>query len=282
MGTIISRNGSLKLGASLEDINITTVGYIYSSVSNKKEKAVTNVQEDIIIRDKDFIIMKVPFQIKEKKKIIDIVMDGELCVINYEEEKLIDFIKEKIIHFKKVDKFIITLLVFEYLSFSYTEELLGYEEELDKLYEKAINKGIIDNKKVLSLKKSIALMKRFNTYYISILTYMDNEFKATKLYNKTVFALETTANLIINVESEVYSCIDIYNSVLSNKMNKTMQLLTVITVSFMPLTIITGIFGMNFSNMPLIRDNNGFYLTLGLTLIFVIIELVYFKFKRFM
>lgn len=64
-------------------------------------------------------------------------------------------------------------------------------------------------------------------------------------------------------------------------MNKTMQLLTVITVSTLPLTIISGIFGMNFSFMPLLERENGFYLAIGGTVVIVIGNVLYFKKKKY-
>ncbi|MDZ7547930.1 CorA family divalent cation transporter, partial [Clostridium perfringens] len=93
--------------------------------------------------------------------------------------------------------------------------------------------------------------------------------------------LDNTLSLVDNIQSSIYSCIDIYNSELSNKMNKTMQLLTVITVSTLPLTVVSGIFGMNFSNMPLISSNNGFYLSIIITLIIIILQILYFKRKKY-
>ncbi|MCA9475649.1 MAG: magnesium and cobalt transport protein CorA, partial [Nitrospira sp.] len=43
---------------------------------------------------------------------------------------------------------------------------------------------------------------------------------------------------------------DMYLSSLSNKLNETMKVLTVIATIFIPLTFIVGIYGMNFKVMP--------------------------------
>lgn len=43
---------------------------------------------------------------------------------------------------------------------------------------------------------------------------------------------------------------DMYLSILSNRMNKVMQVLTIIATIFIPLTFIAGIYGMNFDFMP--------------------------------
>ncbi len=49
------------------------------------------------------------------------------------------------------------------------------------------------------------------------------------------------------------SVMDLYLSQLSNKMNEVMKVLTVISSIFIPLTFITGIYGMNFHHMPELR-----------------------------
>ena len=45
--------------------------------------------------------------------------------------------------------------------------------------------------------------------------------------------------------------LDTYLSVTSNRMNEVMKVLTVVTVLFMPMTVLTGFFGMNFDALPL-------------------------------
>jgi magnesium transporter len=44
------------------------------------------------------------------------------------------------------------------------------------------------------------------------------------------------------------SMLDIYLSSVSNRMNEVMKVLTVIATIFIPLTFITSLYGMNFSN----------------------------------
>ncbi|AUO05697.1 metal transporter [Paenibacillus jamilae] len=52
---------------------------------------------------------------------------------------------------------------------------------------------------------------------------------------------------------------DSYISLNSNRMNSIMKTLTVITTIFMPLTLIAGIYGMNFSNMPELGWKYGYF-----------------------
>ncbi len=53
-------------------------------------------------------------------------------------------------------------------------------------------------------------------------------------------------DLIDGLRDLVMGALDIYLSALNNRMNDIMKTLTLITTLFMPLTFITGFFGMNF------------------------------------
>lgn len=279
MATAIYRNGSIKEGINISEKSLNVVGYLYNSDNLKKtsDKVFTNIHKDIIIRSKEMIFLKIPVVIDGSKVIVDAVIDKDEFILNYESEILIEFLKEKISLHEKIDKNMLCLFLFQYFSYLYTEELLSIEDRVDDLFQEAVYKGNADNKEILEIKKSVSLIKRFTSYYKSMLTYLDDEFSCLDIYNKVLLVLDNTLNLVDNIEASIYSCIDIYNSELSNKMNKTMQLLTVITVSTLPLTIVSGIFGMNFQNMPLLNSSNGFIVSIGITLIIVLLELIYFK-----
>lgn len=57
--------------------------------------------------------------------------------------------------------------------------------------------------------------------------------------------------------------INSYTSLSSQRMNRIMMVLTVITTIFMPLTLIVGIYGMNFDNMPELHWKYGYYIVLA-------------------
>ena len=55
-----------------------------------------------------------------------------------------------------------------------------------------------------------------------------------------------------------------YNLALQHSTNNRLQVLTVISAIFMPLTLIAGIYGMNFTNMPELQTSHGYFIILGL------------------
>jgi magnesium transporter len=58
--------------------------------------------------------------------------------------------------------------------------------------------------------------------------------------------------------------LDIYLSSISNRVNQEVRALTVIAIMFMPATLISGIFGMNFRNMPMLDWPTGFFVAIGM------------------
>lgn len=80
----------------------------------------------------------------------------------------------------------------------------------------------------------------------------------------------------------IQSLTDTYLSMQSNQLNLQMRLLTVITIIFMPLTLLTGIYGMNFDNMPELHTEYGYYVLLMVMVLIVVTLLVLFKRKRWL
>ena len=76
--------------------------------------------------------------------------------------------------------------------------------------------------------------------------------------------------------------IELYHSELSLRMNNVMQVLTVITTIFVPLTFLAGVYGMNFDNMPELHWEYGYFYLLGIMLTIAIALLFYFKRKKWM
>jgi magnesium transporter len=58
--------------------------------------------------------------------------------------------------------------------------------------------------------------------------------------------------------------VQMHFSALGRRTNDIMRTLTVLTAIFLPLNLVTGIFGMNFDALPLIHSATGVWITLGL------------------
>lgn len=68
----------------------------------------------------------------------------------------------------------------------------------------------------------------------------------------------------------------------TNKTNETMKILTIISSIILPLTFITGIYGMNFDFLPFAHEPWGFYGILGLMVVVAVVFIFIFKKRKWM
>jgi magnesium transporter len=87
-------------------------------------------------------------------------------------------------------------------------------------------------------------------------------------------------NNIENMHHRVISLREAYNSSLTANLNETIRTLTVIATIVLPLTLIAGIYGMNFDIMPELRSPFGYYYALGLMAAVGGGMIGYFKWKK--
>ena len=73
---------------------------------------------------------------------------------------------------------------------------------------------------------------------------------------------------------------DGYLAMSAHRLNRVMQILTVITVIFVPLTFLAGIYGMNFQHMPELGTPYGYFILLGVMFAAGIVQAVFFRRKR--
>ncbi len=95
-------------------------------------------------------------------------------------------------------------------------------------------------------------------------------------------------DLIENYKDLTTSLIDMNLSLISQRMNEIMKVLTIISSIFIPLTFIAGVYGMNFAiqdpktgkilknNMPELYYENGYLYTIGGMVIIALLQMIYF------
>lgn len=85
--------------------------------------------------------------------------------------------------------------------------------------------------------------------------------------NDVVEHLDRYAVHIDALSADIRNMLQIYFSITQEKTNNTMRILTVISVIFLPLNLVAGIFGMNFSKIPGLESHYAFWVVLLLMLV---------------
>lgn len=92
---------------------------------------------------------------------------------------------------------------------------------------------------------------------------------------QVIDAVETLRDMLSGI-------LDIYLSSMSNRMNEVMKVLTIIATIFIPLTLIVGIYGMNFRYMPELEWHWGYFMVWLVMLTVGISMVVYFRRRKWL
>lgn len=174
---------------------------------------------------------------------------------------------------------LIDLIVDNYLEI--LEKMSEQLEELEGLILAGKHKDPISQ--LYNLKRQLTLMRKYVWPLRDMLSQGLREnskliSKSTLPYFRDVHDHITNAIDSIDSNRELLTVlIDIHYSTLSSRMNSVMKTLTIYSAVFMPLTFIVGIYGMNFDNMPELRQPNGYFYTLGAMALLTVGLLVYFR-----
>ncbi len=94
--------------------------------------------------------------------------------------------------------------------------------------------------------------------------------------------IQRVLNHVRRTETTIESAVQLHFSAVAYRTSEIMRTLTIITAIFMPLTLITGIFGMNFDMIPGLHNRWGFYVSLALMLGVTVFMLSVFRRRRWL
>jgi magnesium transporter len=99
-------------------------------------------------------------------------------------------------------------------------------------------------------------------------------------FDDIVDAAERIWDQLDNYKEVVEALEQTNESVIQHKQNEILLTLTVFSVIMLPLTLISGIYGMNFAHIPFHGAAHGFYDVVGVMVLIAIGMLGYFRHKR--
>ena len=94
--------------------------------------------------------------------------------------------------------------------------------------------------------------------------------------------IERVVHHVRRLEQTAETSVQIHFSLQGNRTNDIMRTLTVLTAIFLPLNLITGIFGMNFDTIPLLHQQSGFWWALGAMMVIALVLVLLFWRKRYL
>ena len=74
---------------------------------------------------------------------------------------------------------------------------------------------------------------------------------------------------------------ELFQAEIDIRQNNIMKILTIVTTIFLPLSLVAGWYGMNFTNMPELTWHYGYGFIILLSIVITILNILYFKKKKF-
>ncbi|AMN49637.1 CorA family divalent cation transporter [Psychrobacter sp. P2G3] len=180
----------------------------------------------------------------------------------------------------------------DYLIFLLIESLIANYEET---FEKLLNADS-DSIKVTNINPTPYFTEKVEEQKRRMLNFK----KATLSLRNTIVKLETiniiameskyfielkeqANNLIDEIDFELFeldSKINLIFSIQGHRLNEIMRTLTLVSVVFIPLTFLVGVYGMNFEYIPELKWHYGYFILLSLMVTITVSIIMYFKNKK--
>lgn len=203
------------------------------------------------------------------QKIVDKLVKSKKYINPCLERFLYDFL-ESIIHrdYKIIEKF---------------------DSRLDKIEQDVLSDNGTDPGRELSDIRSE--LRDLRTHYAQLLDlsqeFEENENEFFKEDNERYFHLvfqrvQTLHDMTASLADYTSQIRDLNQTQIDLKQNRIMTILTVVTSIFMPLTLITGWYGMNFVYMPELKEAIAYPIIIGLSITIFVGSLIFFKLKKWL
>lgn len=245
--------------------------------------------------DYSFLTIKsiVPSETEMISEQISFVL-GTNHLISFQERKA-DYFEHLRIRLRE-NKGIVRERTADYLLYAMLEAILdNYFKTLSKLDDELENYNFSDTRKeplpnalviiesqkkfVHFIKKSILPIKEFTQVVErGECQYIDQRHVKYFLEIKDLcLTLIDNCDMIL---SSLESATNLFFSVQGHRMNQVVKTLTIVSTIFIPLTFIAGIYGMNFTNMPELDWQYGYFGILAIMSSMLIVMVIYFKWKK--
>ena len=162
------------------------------------------------------------------------------------------------------------------------------EEKLSELEEEVLE-GVLDNfnYQMTALRKELTSWSRYYTQLEDMVCefeenenefFTDIETRQFPMVEKRIARLKNEAQILREYGLQIR---ELFQAEIDIRQNRIMKILTIVTTIFLPLTLVAGWYGMNFSNMPELSWKYGYPAVIVISLVIVMICLWTMKKKKF-
>ncbi len=186
-----------------------------------------------------------------------------------------ELIKRLLVRRDSVGKIVWSILQSEY------KTLDKIEKKVEKLQNASIHsydKTVLYD--IVQIRKGLYAMHRDYIRMRNIVENAIDEKYETGDMRKILRDVNEMIDIVEYLISGTNTAIELMHSTLSAKMNEVMKILTVIATIMMPLSLVAGIYGMNFRNMPELYWYYGYPYALTLMAVIAAVMLLYFKKRK--
>jgi len=132
---------------------------------------------------------------------------------------------------------------------------------------------------IMDLKRGVLRLRRISAKQMEVILRMSRgEFPLIPapilpFFRDIYDHIMRVTDLAENYRDLISGALEAYLSVVSNRMNEIMKVLTIFSAIMLPLTFIAGVYGMNFEHMPELQTTYGYFVVWGI-MIFVAVGML--------
>jgi len=170
----------------------------------------------------------------------------------------------------------------------YSPVLDDFDERIDRLEDDIFTLKSPSNvilAEIMDLKRGVLRLRRISSKQMDVLYRMSRgeysliDQPMLPFFRDVHDHLVRVTDLAENYRDLISGALEAYLSVVSNRLNEIMKVLTIFSAVMLPLTFIAGVYGMNFENMPELHSRYGYYAVWGIMVV-VAVGMLSFFWKR--
>ncbi len=303
----------------IERLKLKENGFTWISINNPEEKSIAYLKKNFKFHHLDledcmseiqrpkiddyedylFIVLHVPVRKGKKKEVetaeLNIFISQNYVITLHDNNQIINSVFNKCKK-KKKDKeeylgkgsgyFLYMIIddIFEAV-FPLVDEMTKQMNEMEReVFEYDYSKDRL--KDILSLKKDIINFRRIIMPQRAIIAQLEHKNKKFLPENLDVYfddivdKIEKMWNSMENLQELVISLHETNESIISHNTNNIIKVLTIFSVIMLPLTFITGFYGMNVTGLPYAESGFSVEIVAGFIVMIAVTMIIYFRYRR--